>query len=63
VSEFKTVEFVQYLVITWYLVRSCCFFKRFIPIVTLENTLVTVTENKCQFKCVAEVIGIRYQNK
>jgi len=39
------------------------FFKRFIPIVTLENALVTVTENKCQFKCVAAVIGIRYQNK
>jgi hypothetical protein len=56
------VEFVQYLIILVFS-KITLFFEGFIPIVTLEITLVTVTENKCQFKCMAEVIGIKYQNK
>jgi len=57
------VELLQYFIINWYSVRSHYFLKQFIPVVTLEITLVTVTENKCQFKCMAEVKRISYLNK
>lgn len=56
------VDFVQYLIILVFS-KITLFFERFIPIVTLEITLVTMTENECQFNCMAEVIGIRYENK